>query len=176
MAGRKRKTGPRHPSGQLKRTGPDRGAPRARAARDYLAQGARPELTAYPLGVMCAVGDISEGERQAGCRYAWLHSVRYGKVTLSALAWDGAPSPGPRALSDGARSAIEEELRAADAALHDAGGAPLRALIETLTVHERTPRWMTPRAPLAADVRAAAAARRGLETLARLWNYRIGHA
>lgn len=178
MAGRSRKAGPRYPSGQLKRPGADlrtdAGAKAGRAARRYLSQGGRPELAAYPLGVMCATGDISEGERRAGCKYAWLYSVRFGRTGLAAIAWEGAPTgASARQLSDAARAGLEQELGAAQDALIGVGGARLKSVIDKLVVQERLPRWMTPRMPHAADLVEARAAKRGLCTLAELWNERL---
>jgi len=174
MAGRNRKAGPRYPSGQLKRPGADAGTKEVRAARRYLAPGSRPELAAYPLGVMRATGDISEGERRAGCKYAWLYSVRYGRTGIAAIAWEGAPSGSSgRQLSDTARAGLERELGIAQDALIDAGGRKLKSVVDKLVVQERLPRWMTPRMPHPIDLVEAAAAKRGLLTLADLWGERL---
>lgn len=179
MAGRSRKAGARYPSGQLKpaprEPQGDTGAKAARATRRYLTQGSgKPELAAYPLGVMCATGDISEGERRAGCKYAWLYSVRYGRTGLAAIAWEGAPTgPNARQMSDAARAGLEQELGVAQQALIGAGGSRLKSVVDKLVVQERLPRWMTPRMPIAADLAEAEAAKRGLLTLAELWNERM---
>ncbi len=156
--GRTRKPGPRYPSGGHKRPR-DRGAERQRQVRERLAAGKDPSMAAYPLGVMCAQGDITEAMRWAGCHYAWLHSLRNGHTGVASASVGGSAST----MAQDEREALEGLYIDAREAL---GSRRMRDAIHNVAIEERWPRWMSPAMPRPRDVGEAKVVKAGLKVLA----------
>jgi hypothetical protein len=128
----------------------DRGTPEIQARRARLANGGDEALTAYPLGILLANGDIGEEAQQAGCRYAWLYGFVLGRTGAAARSWMNAPKGDARELPPRVAAAIEADFRAA---AHLLARHPRRKrLLEDLVVFGTEPRWMRPVAPRLSDV------------------------
>lgn len=92
--GRKRRLGQRERDGlSLLRRGPDRGTPENQTKREWLSQSGDPARATYPLGVMLVNDIIGQSLHDTGCRYAWLHRVVHGRVSIAASRFD-VPSRG----------------------------------------------------------------------------------
>lgn len=75
--GRRRKSGPRHPNGELVH-GPDRGTPELQVYRAMLVGDPRDPRASYPLGILWARGKILEADHRAGLTYAALRVLAIG--------------------------------------------------------------------------------------------------
>lgn len=158
--GRKRKsTVPRHPGGSINRgSRVDRGTPELQARRRYLAQQGDAARASYPLGVLWANQQISDDQHRAGCRFAWLYAICFGRLSVAAINYEGAP-PASGETEDSPqrkrwREACERELEAILKALGKRS-AKHRQLMIDLCVYERAPAFLLPRLPSPADVTEA---------------------
>jgi hypothetical protein len=179
--GRRRKPGPRYPCGKHRAPAEakavDRGTPEQQDRRAWLVQGGRLELAAYPLGVLLANGAISEDEHKAGCRYAWLYRLAFGRVSIAAASYE--------LLGDGASYHEDEawlrdraaELSRLQSALgcfmtptgpKTAIGRQVKRLVDELAVFGKAPRWMLPVAPGPGDCRDAELFLAGIRRLAEV--------
>ena len=162
--GRKRKHGKREPNGQLSRAGrprkrPDKGTPELRRRLEWLAQGGDPAKAEYPLGIMLVNDIIDQKTHDAACRYAWLHCVVHGHVSLAA-SQIGAERLKNRhsghvmtedmndAELERWQAARLDELKAVDSMLDTSE----QGLLFALVIAESKPRWMLPKARVQADV------------------------
>ena len=167
--GRKRKGGPREPNGRLQRerARPDHGTPEQQARRARAAQGARPELASYPLGVLLASGCITETQHLAGCHYAWLHQVVFGRASAGAVRYDREPGRAmPEDPDDKWLAAREAELRQIERRLAAAGLWNYKRALDSLAVYEVEPRWMRPLLPRVMDIQEGEVALEALNRLA----------
>ena len=83
-AGRKQKSGPRTKSGRLSRAYKsselrDQGTWEFQNKRQYLINGADPQLAATASGILFANGCLTPGQHTAALRYSWAHALVYGK-------------------------------------------------------------------------------------------------
>lgn len=163
MAGRPRKTGKRTKSGRLVKE-KDNGTPRARTIRDWFTPGKRQELSTYPLGIMYANGDISDNQREAGCRYAWLFRHKVGGVSVSALDYERQRGKHHDTRSEGFLISLKEELDRCQQALDKLG---LREILEEIAVYEDIPHWMLPKTPTMKCYDRGMATKRALRILAQ---------
>ncbi len=159
-------------SGKAKRGRPpggqpafDRGTPELQARRARLAGRGGEALTAYPLGVLLANGDIGEDAHEAGCRYAWLYGFVFGRTGAAGQSWLHAPKGEPREFPHEIAAAIERDFRAAAALLAQNGAG--KTLLEELVVFGREPRWMRPVAPTMRDIAEARLFHAALAALTR---------
>lgn len=143
----------------------DRGTPELQARRARLASRGGDALTAYPLGVLLANGDIGEDAHEAGCRYAWLYGFVFGRTGPAGQSWVNAPRGEPREFPHEIAAAIERDFRAAATCLAQNGAG--KTLLEELVVFGREPRWMRPLAPGMRDVAEARAFHAALAALTR---------
>ena len=82
--GRKQKSGPRTKSGRLSRAYKtpeirDHGTKECQDKRQYLINGADPQLAATASGILLANGCLTQEQHTAALRYAWAHALVYGK-------------------------------------------------------------------------------------------------
>ena len=153
-----------------RREPPDRGTPELQRQRAWLAGRGDPALTCYPLGILRANDVIGHAEHEAGCRYAWLHSVVFGRVTPAALAYEPPRTP-VRRWTEERLADIEREL--AEARARVAGVCRTAVgLLEDLVVHNREPRWMRPVPPRPVDVCHGRIVLLALEELAVFFGFR----
>jgi len=177
-AGRPRRQDVRRtPSGAPSRTGAKALGPtpeHLRHRRALVGGAADPSLAENPLGVLLARRLITEEERQAGLRFAWLYRLAIGKLTTAAsdpLQPMQQPGPGPATPPLGAGRAAWLAAREADfdrarAALKEEGDGCLRAVV-AFAVAQEFAAWMgTVRALTPAEARRLEDARRGLALLA----------
>jgi len=143
MAGRPRKPGKRTKGDRLVKE-KDHGTPRARTLRDWFTPGKRQELSTYPLGIMYANRDITDNQREAGCRYAWLYRHKIGGVSVSALDYERQRGKHHDTRREDFLIRLEEELDRCQRALDKLG---LREILEEIAVYEELPHWMLPKAP-----------------------------
>ena len=117
---RKRKPGPRTPSGRLSRAykSPelrDKGTPEVQDKRAYLINGSDPQLAATASGILLANGFLTHEQHAAAMRYSWAHALTCGRPL--------APSPPARGTGrrpDPADDLLErarQRLQAMDARL-----------------------------------------------------------
>ena len=83
--GRKRQPGPRTKSGRISRAykSPelrDHGTREFVAKREYLVNGADPQLAATASGILLANGLLTQEQHTAAFRYSWAHALTFGKV------------------------------------------------------------------------------------------------
>lgn len=175
--GRKRLAGRRTRSGRLARTpqAADRGTEQLQAVRAWLAQGGNPDLTAYPLGILLANGEISERQHEAGCRYAWLHAIVFGRTSYAAMAFERV-SRGRCDDSDDKWRAVQAARLRAVARKLKAQPAVLRSTVDSIAIYERTPRWLKPVMPRVSDVREAGLLLQALDILAAHFERRLDKA
>ena len=136
-----------------------------REKRAWLAQaelGGDPVKTVYPLGVMYTNGIIGDAEHDSGCRYAWLHALVYGRVSIAGARYDGERGRDGFEPDEKWIAARKEELRLADKSFASRRG---RDEVVNLVVYERSPRWLLPCVPVPSDI---VQARITLEALGRL--------
>ncbi|SLN31952.1 hypothetical protein [Oceanibacterium hippocampi] len=181
--GRPRKSGLREPNGRLALVAEDRGTVENQRRRAWLAQGADPALTSYPLGILLANDAISDAQHQAGCRYAWLFSIAIGRASTAAQSFDrlergtrriptGALEAMEPTSSDDWRAAREREFREAAAELVSTG-RQVKALIDETVIYQHCPRWLFPKIPTNTDVTEARALLLGLDTLGRHFRTKV---
>lgn len=165
--GRKRKSGPRHPSGRLKveRVGP---TPEQAARRQFLAgvdengKPRDPNLTGYPLGVLLVNDSITENQHSAGCRYGRLYEIVFGKVTIPTANYDGVARGSGRDMPDKEFAKYSRELTRAMSALDK---QKLRPVIDPVCVFGKIPNWARPIPPTLGDIAHAARLKLGLDVL-----------
>lgn len=156
--GRKRKATTDRSMGRIVQAQkPDRGTPELQQRREYLAQQGDPVKTAYPLGILWANGQVTDDEHLAGCKYAYLHAVIYGRESVAAVRYgltvagrDEKDETDPEYIRwiEG----IKAQLRNATKAM-DAVSRQHRDALVNLVVYERAPCWMLPRIPSLSDLR-----------------------
>ena len=149
--GRPRKSGSRTKSGRLARR-VDRGQVRLREKRAWLANsefGGDPVKTVYPLGVMFTNGVIGDAEHNSGCRYAWLHALIYGRVSIAGARYDEQIGRDGFEPDDIWIQARKVELRKADESF---SRRRERDEVINLVVYERSPRWLLPCVPTPSDI------------------------
>jgi hypothetical protein len=131
-----------------------------------------------PLGILWANGVISELQRRAGRRYAWLQAVVAGKASVAAEHYRG-PERGTMALLGPAwHKAREEDLSEAVAALTRLG-ARHKYIIDRICLYDHVPRFMTPVIPTHADIEEGKAmfeALKALDDLAKGAGFRDQYA
>ena len=148
--GRPRKPGPREMNGQPQRPGRDPGSTKVQSIRQWYVPGSGdPALSAYPLGVLLANGDINEREHAAACNYAWLHQAIFGRHSLAAISWEYR-SRGRNTERD--REVEERKLREIHEILRNHAPRRCRAALDNLAIYERLPRWMKPVRPREGDI------------------------
>lgn len=154
--GRKRKIGERTKSGRLKARPDvaDKGTAELQRMRKWLAGQGDPALADYPLGILLANNDITEQHHQVACRYAFLHSVVYGRASVAAASFERIAKSWSGDWDDRWLADREAELTRLTERLK---GEParLRMVLDSVVVYERTPRWMRPVRPRISDVREA---------------------
>lgn len=167
LAGRKRKPGARTRGGRLKARKPavDKGTAELQRMRQWLAGHGDPALTSYPLGVLLANGEVTEQQHKAGCRYAFLHAVVFGRASVAAVSFERVGRGWAGDWDDRWLAAREAELRRLTFRLME-HPARLRMALDSVVVYERTPRWMRPVRPRPADVREADLFIKALDLLA----------
>lgn len=172
--GRPRKIKQREPNGRVKREGPrgpkrDEGTRQLRRIRAWFAQGGNPELTTYPLGILLANDQITEAQHRAACRYAWLHTMVFGRPSVAAIAWERKdPSVEPAADEEREKwlAALERRLSAVSE-LFRPQPALMRSVLHGLVISERIPRFMQPVFPRPSDCHEAELLREALTLLER---------
>ncbi len=166
--GRPRKSGPRTPNGQLERkVGRDRGTHQLERRRRWLAQGGDESKTEYPLGVMLINSLIPERSHKAGCRYAFLHFIVFGRKSYSALNWDGVELGRGADPDDVWLARMEADLRGADKAFTS---RKEQDLVISACVYERIPRCLLPKIPTISEINEAEQLVFALKQLASHWH------
>ena len=161
--GRPRKPGPRENNGRLQRARKDRGSVALQVARALaVPEGKDLALASYPLGVLHANGEIDRQEHQAGCEYAWLHHIVYGRATVAASKLERIPQGLPAEPDEAFLERCQADLGKVDAALSEAE----QAIVYRIAVAEETPRFMRPLMPNHADIANARTLKRGLGIVA----------
>jgi hypothetical protein len=154
--GRKRQIGERTKSGRLKARPAiaDKGTAELQRMRKWLAGQGDPALADYPLGILLANNDITEQHHQVACRYAFLHSVVFGRASVAAASFERIAKSWSGDWDDQWLADREAELTRLTERLK---GEParLRMVLDSVVVYERTPRWMRPVRPRISDVREA---------------------
>ena len=164
--GRRRKGGERGKTDRLLQR-PDRGVQKLRQHRAWLSQqvsaGGDPMRTVYPLGIMFTNGTIGDAEHDAGCRYAWLHALVFGRTTVAGARYDEM-----QGRDDFEPDAKWIKARRCELDIADEGFASRkeRDLVTNLVVFERTPQWLMPVPPTQGDVIEARRTIAGLNNLA----------
>lgn len=166
MRGRNRKAGPRTRNGRLRERSParDEGTKELQSMRAWLAGYGDPALTSYPLGVLLANNEITEQQHQAGCAYAFLHAVVFGRPSIAAVSFERTQKGWTGDWDDDWLAAQEAKLRNLGRRLKG-HPARLRMVVDNVLVYERTPRWMRPVRPRVSDCREAALFVLGLDLL-----------
>jgi hypothetical protein len=178
--GRSRKSGSRHPNGQLRRQpDPELGGVELRRIALLEQSGAeRDQRAEYPLGVILARGLIREVEHNAGLEYERLHrrveQPRNPHSCLGAMvpagegtiAIGGGPSPQTQALYLRLREAVR------------AAGTRTWGQFQDIVVYQHWPRFLDtgqrPPAAWQADKRDLQALIRGLDIVVRVLDLRAG--
>ena len=167
--GRKRKAdAKRHPSGRIHyETNRDHGTPELQARRLFLANGKDMALTTYPLGIMLANEVIDEDMHAAGCKFAWLHAILYGRASVTAQKFS------VEAVGKDVHEPDEAWLCKRKADWNDAC-AVLKSLsrqhydaIVSAAVYERVPGFLKPKLQTGRDVKHGRLIVEGLAGLAR---------
>lgn len=165
--GRPRKSGRRHPSGQIAATAVrDKGTEQVQARRGWLA-GVDAAQASYPLGVLLANEAISEDEHRAGCHLAWLFAFVHGRVSIAAVSYEAGRGGGGDQRDEDRLYDCEQNLLDACTALKTISRAVYDDMLN-LAVYERFPDFMRPGFPTTGQVRHAARIRAGLACLAGL--------
>ena len=168
MRGRKRRPGYREPSGRHQRTAErDRGTKESQAYRKYLASGqdgADPNQTSYPLGVLLTNGIVTQDQHDAGCKYAWLYCAINGRRSLAGQTYDSFPKG--KADPDWPPDWADGEFRIQRAFVEKLGRFT-KDTIDNACVFEHQIRWLLPLRPTVADLRHADALVDGLQSLAQ---------
>ncbi len=164
--GRPPKPGPREPNGRLLRSVRDSGTDELQARRKWLADQTQ---CSHPIGILATNGAITETERDAVGRLAWLWSVVHGVVSKSAVEFErGYGRTVSRDPDDPEYDAWlanrEAELRGMLRQL-DGVSRKARDEIVRLAVYEEVPHFMRPTFPIAGDWEHAERIRRGITTL-----------
>lgn len=142
----------------------DRGTPELQSRRAHLAGQGDPALTTFPLGVMLANGLIGQDEYKAGCRYAYLHAVVFGKDHLvGAREYERVERGRLPEMDDEDFAELQAEVIRAVVGMTYASKAALEAAV----VYEKMPPWLVPSWPTEEHVRYAAYFRAGLNWLAQ---------
>lgn len=153
--GRKRKPGPRYPSGDLK-PAIDRGTPELQSRRKFDAGEGDPNLTCTILGILRANDQITEDEYQSACDYRKLFAIVYRKPEISA--GGGAIDGSGGIISDDKLIQFREDLRRLERAIARVVGIKGRIAKDTwdnLVLYGRRPRWMCAVFPRSSDIRDA---------------------
>jgi hypothetical protein len=131
--GRKRKSGPRTPSGRLSRAYKsacaDAGTPEGCAKRRALVGDADPALAASALGILLAHRHIDTEQHAAGLEYGRLHAAVYG------VPWSTG-STGPDATMDRAEK-VKRELRALESLMT----TEQREVVANVAARGAIPNW-----------------------------------
>lgn len=135
-----------------KDVGPDRGTAHVQGRREWFVADRTRELSVFPLGVMYANDVIDAETYEAGCRYAWIYEVRYGRTSAAAQNYGDRPENGPKDMSEEALQAIRDELHRAYVAL-DAIPRACKDELDNVVVYGRFPAWLLPTAPKPAHLR-----------------------
>ncbi len=138
--GRKRKEGNRTKSGRLILPGPmkDNGTEEMQKRRQILAGGGDQTLTSTFLGTMLANNRITRSEYDAGCRYAWLYGVLFGRTSAAAAAYGqtiGGREHDEQWLADRQREYTEIARRLLGA------GRRVKDAVDNAAIYDRWPRW-----------------------------------
>ena len=163
--GRRRKSGPRDSKGRLMpKKAKDRGTNELQKRRAWLAGQGDPNQTSYPLGVLLANGAIEEAEHKAGCEYAWLHAVVFGRMSVAAAQMERLGRSYQGDWNDEWLAARVIDLKDMVMKLSP---ARMKMALDNLVVYERAPRFMLPVFQRPSDVRESALIREGLQLLAK---------
>lgn len=167
-AGRKRKMDTaRHPSGRIHYTEHrDHGTPEVQSRRLWLSNGKDTALTAYPLGIMLVNEVIDEAMHQAGCKLSWLHTVLYGRPSVTAQNFD-VDSRGKASHEPDEKWLIERkrEFNAACTALKSLSRQHYDTVISAV-VYDRVPGFLKPKLQTGRDVKEGRLLVDGLDHLA----------
>ncbi len=168
MSGRHRKPGPRELSGRPQRAiERDYGTKESQAYRTYLASGrdgADPNQTSYPLGILRTNGIITQEQHNAGCKYSWLYCAVNGRVSIAALNFDKLPQG--KASNDWPPDWADREFRVLRHYLKGLGMLT-KSVIDGACVFERPIPWLFPHRPNHADKIHADMLISGLESLSK---------
>lgn len=150
-----------------------------RYRRALVGEQADPRLAESPLGVLLARGLISEEERLAGQRFAWLHRLAFGRSSVAAsdplrppeLLGAGPETPPLGAGQAAWLAAREAEMDRARAELQDCGAGAYRA-VQAAAVVLAFPDWMAGQRPLTpAEEAGLRDLQRGLACLADCFGF-----
>jgi hypothetical protein len=155
-------------SGELHKNKPakDGGTKELRRMRAWLAGSGDPALTSYPLGILLANGEITQAQHGAGCRYAFLHAVVFGRPSIAAVSFERVQKGYQGEWNDEWLVDREQELRGLSMRLKG-HPARLRMVLDNLVIYERMPRWMQPVRPRLSDCREAGLFVKALKLLSR---------
>ena len=172
--GRPRKKGPRERNGRSSRTLLDGGTEQAQRRRAWLAQGGNETMTTDPLGILRVNNAITENQHRAGCHYALLFQLKFGRTSVAAANYDGF---GWRRLAKSASPLDEDWLAARERELERSQQAVARlsieakAILDAVVVFGRVPRWMAPLPPQSNDVREARLLVMALDVIAEVFGH-----
>lgn len=176
--GRPRKVdAPRKKSGRIRyEQHRDYGTPENQARRIWLSNGKDQALASYPLGIMLANEVIDEDMHTAGCRFAWLHTMAHGRVSVTAQQYDvgqaGRPTQEP---DEKFLMRCKQEFRDLSAALKSLSRQHYDMVV-SVAIYDRVPGFLMPKRQTMKDVREGDILVKGLEELSRATGHKSRRA
>jgi hypothetical protein len=166
--GRKRKSGERFPSGDLRQV-KDHGTAELQYRRAHLAGKGDPTLTTHPLGILFARNAIDLDQRNAGERYARLYASVIGRPTAAAVTYTGeqggAPEIDPK-RENHTQASLDEAQRVLKSISRKA-----KTLVDNVAIYDRCPAWAVKAMPSESEYREKALLLEALNHLAVAFGY-----
>lgn len=185
--GRKRKSGERFASGDLK-PAIDRGTPEFQSRQAWAAGACNEELmkkregkldttlTWHVLGILRAHDQITEDQYRAACEYRRVFCLLYRKPDVPAVSMDGVARGAPTEVPENVMEIAKGKMARFDTAMDlvlKAYGRAAKDAWDNLVVYDRTPRWMQPVFRRSSDVRESELFMRCLSVIEKAHTLRI---
>lgn len=149
----------------------DYGTPESQSRRLWLCNGKETNLTSYPLGIMLANEVITQDMHQAGCKLAWLHTMVYGRTSITAQKYDiGQPGRPTQEPDEKFLIRCKQDWRDASGALKSLSRQHYDAVV-SVAVYDRVPGFLKPKIPTGKDVKEGKLITEGLREISRVMGY-----